>query len=483
MSEAKVIVSKTNLDTIANAVRERYNESNRYSMDDLVSKAVYAIDAEMQEKIMTPGAEDKIIIPDEGYSALSSVTISGDSDLIAANIKRGVEIFGVKGKYSGPASDAATTNKMELMVIGDSFTLDGKPQSGIVSTKVDIGTNITLEYTGNGRFLHWIDQTGKLYGSGTTTCTYTINDETILTPVIISDILPGDTAPYSAYIEFMSEYSQIMGADTWSSADTPDQHTLPRPGMKMGYRALGWTLDGENVCTIQDIINSIDGSFAYKEIRALYEQVLIPVTITVGNNIDDTTFTVNGNRGVRSILTKPAGYENYDIYCWSLDKEGTQPIGYNATNYGMYAAYDTTIYIQYVPKGTAVQRLPGIALLEFYPMGDEEENSIIINIIRDIPSGYTVKSHGALYAFNGAIDLDNPEQSLVLGSIAAKTKYSADTSRRSSFSTRISMASGDTVLWARGYCVVADSNGVEQTIYTQVHNATYNELMAIEPQA
>jgi hypothetical protein len=41
--------------------------------------------------------------------------------------------------------------------------------------------------------------------------------------------------------------------------------------MKMGYRALGWTLDGENVCTIQDIINSIDGSFAYKEIRALYE--------------------------------------------------------------------------------------------------------------------------------------------------------------------------------------------------------------------
>ena len=149
----------------------------------------------------------------------------------------------------------------------------------------------------------------------------------------------------------------------------------------------------------------------------------------------------------------------------------------------MYASHDTTVYIQYVPTGTAVERLPGIALLEYYPSGDEEERSIIINVVRDIPSGYTVKSSGVLYAFNGAVDLDNPEQSLVLGSITAKTKTSTSSSRRSSFSTRISVASGDTVLWARGYCTVADSNGVEQTIYTKIHNATYNELMAIEPQA
>ena len=56
-----------------------------------------------QAKTATPGASQQVISPDSGYQGLSQVTVEGDADLVSANIKSGVEIFGVAGSYA-PAS-------------------------------------------------------------------------------------------------------------------------------------------------------------------------------------------------------------------------------------------------------------------------------------------------------------------------------------------------------------------------------------------
>ena len=56
-----------------------------------------------QAKTATPGASQQVISPDSGYQGLSQVTVEGDADLVAGNIKSGVEIFGVAGSYA-PAS-------------------------------------------------------------------------------------------------------------------------------------------------------------------------------------------------------------------------------------------------------------------------------------------------------------------------------------------------------------------------------------------
>lgn len=56
-----------------------------------------------QAKTATPGASQQVISPDSGYQGLSQVTVEGDADLVPANIKSGVEIFGVAGSYA-PAS-------------------------------------------------------------------------------------------------------------------------------------------------------------------------------------------------------------------------------------------------------------------------------------------------------------------------------------------------------------------------------------------
>ncbi len=77
-------------------------------------------DAYLQEKQVTPTAEEIIVTADEKYAALSKVTVLGDAQLIPENIRAGVEIFGVYGQltdFDKPMTETSVTPSAKEQVI------------------------------------------------------------------------------------------------------------------------------------------------------------------------------------------------------------------------------------------------------------------------------------------------------------------------------------------------------------------------------
>lgn len=59
----------------------------------------------LQEVTITPNGTQIEALPEEGYDGFSKVTVTGDDNLVAANIRNGVTIYGVLGTSKGGGAD------------------------------------------------------------------------------------------------------------------------------------------------------------------------------------------------------------------------------------------------------------------------------------------------------------------------------------------------------------------------------------------
>ena len=66
-------------------------------------------------KTVTPKATSQTVLPDQGDDGLSQVTVSGDSNLVAGNIKKDVSIFGVTGTLESSSGGSGTDGKIKLL--------------------------------------------------------------------------------------------------------------------------------------------------------------------------------------------------------------------------------------------------------------------------------------------------------------------------------------------------------------------------------
>lgn len=96
---------------------------------------------------ITPSTSDQTAVA-KGVYTTGAITVAGDSNLIASNIKSGVSIFDVTGSYSGDKLVLFSANDQHTDITG------GWTKRGSGSGTVSIGKNISVNCNGHRKFAY-----------------------------------------------------------------------------------------------------------------------------------------------------------------------------------------------------------------------------------------------------------------------------------------------------------------------------------------
>lgn len=115
--------------------------STSYTVPKGYHSGLGKVNINVQSKTQSPGAEDVTVSPDANY-LLSSVTISGDTNLKASNIITGTSIFGVAGTYTKTGAGETAVNAA-TMLTGRVGWANGTKISGSMANRGSLSATIT----------------------------------------------------------------------------------------------------------------------------------------------------------------------------------------------------------------------------------------------------------------------------------------------------------------------------------------------------
>lgn len=112
----------------------------------------------LQAKTATPSTSQQVVTADYNYQGLSQVTVSAvtsaiDSDIVAGNIKSGVNILGVTGTYTGDGGSGSGGSTL-VPTAGDYPVVGNGGLGGGGNALTSTGISVTIPVTGTYR-LKW----------------------------------------------------------------------------------------------------------------------------------------------------------------------------------------------------------------------------------------------------------------------------------------------------------------------------------------
>ena len=417
-----------------------------------------------------------------GASNVSGFTFLGwyaDEALLSADLEY---TFTAQGDMDLTAVyEAKTGAQYTLKVTGLDFKVNSVPQNITYYEKLDAGTEVTLDYYGNDTFLRWENTINQPHSTNPSV-TLTMNRNYELRVDSVHSIAGDEETGYYAYVEFVSPYNQVMSASIWTSKDSPAKHELPGSVSRSGYRFLGWTIDGVTQVGVNDIIDAIDETTAYIQVKALMERVSTVRTVTV---FDDRMASTEYEVILGNYVSLQAGTVSGKAFkCWALDEAGDYVLSYSPS-YSLKVTTDIQVYAVYVEEGVSFEALPAVATTGVYAFEDGSKTKISFMEHHDVPEGYTVVSYGIIFGTDPIEfpDAETAKQKLVYGSTNASVRQaeSEKTLKRDNYEVVINMSDPAKVAYARGYLVVInEDSGLQDVLYGQLLFGSYNSLSANE---
>lgn len=233
----------------------------------------------LQEKTATPSQAEQVISPDSGYDGLSKVTINGDSDLVATNIKQGINIFGIEGTYQGEQAklqEKTATPSKEQQVINADEGYDGLSQVTINGDEDLIADNIKKDVN-----IFGVVGTYEGSGGGGTEDLSGIIDRSITSVTIPSDVTKiGEYAfAYCLILKniVLPETLKTIGINAFYKCSDLQSIIIPESVTKIGISAF------EDCGSLSEI--NIPNNITVIDTKTFYycsslENIILPSTIT-----------------------------------------------------------------------------------------------------------------------------------------------------------------------------------------------------------
>lgn len=134
-------------------------------------------------KTVTPTTSNQTAVASGRYTT-GAVTVKGDANLVAENIKSGVSIFGVAGTLSGGAKTCKLTASVSISpanisynVLGDDGNIVAEQGTSVSVTNAVCGSAVTIFGSGLSNSLAWSVTNATLVATGSMGRTYQISAE------------------------------------------------------------------------------------------------------------------------------------------------------------------------------------------------------------------------------------------------------------------------------------------------------------------
>lgn len=302
MSIASQITRLQNIKTaIRNAlVNKGISAASSHDMEDFAADiAAIATGATLQSKTVTPKAAQQTVSPDSGYDGLSSVVVKGDSDLVAGNIKSGVEIFGVTGSYA-PASVSLQSKSVTPSTSAQTVTPDSG-YDGLSRVNVAAISTQTKSVTPGASAQNVTPDSGKY-----------------LTKVTVA----GDADLIASNIKFGVNIFGVGGTYTGDGGGSTTNGSLIVCNCSSDITAVATTISGATYVGYMDTTNHIG-------------YINIPYSVT------NQTITVNGYVNGEIVKTATVTLTGIDKYTCAIT---TQTVIYEAGTWYSMLSHDWTTY-------------------------------------------------------------------------------------------------------------------------------------------